>query len=310
MNINKPKFWDKKIGVLSILFFPLSLIFILVIFFKRKIFKPKKFKIPIICVGNIYVGGTGKTPTSIYIANKLLELGKKPAIVRKLYNNHFDEYNFIKNYFKNLIISKNRVIGLKNAENSGFDSVILDDGLQDYNIKKNLNIVCFNQNQLIGNGLVLPAGPLRENLSSLKNANIIIINGKKNDNFEKLILKINKNLDIYYSTYKPINLEQFKNKKFFALAGIGNPENFFKLIDENNLKIERKLVFPDHYKFSKIEIQKIIDEAERNNCEIIMTEKDYYKINSFKLGKINYLKVKLEIKEFQELINKINLLYD
>ena len=61
---------------------------------------------------------------------------------------------------------------------------------------------------------------------------------------------------------------------------------------------------------SKIEIQKIIDEAERNNCEIIMTEKDYYKINSFKLGKINYLKVKLEIKEFQELINKINLLYD
>lgn len=310
MNINKPKFWDKKIGVLSILFFPLSLIFILVIFFKRKIFKPKKFKIPIICVGNIYVGGTGKTPTSIYIANKLLELGKKPAIVRKLYNNHFDEYNFIKNYFKNLIISKNRVIGLKNAENSGFDSVILDDGLQDYNIKKNLNIVCFNQNQLIGNGLVLPAGPLRENLSSLKNANIIIINGKKNDNFEQLILKINKNLDIYYSTYKPINLEQFKNKKFFALAGIGNPENFFKLIDENNLKIERKLVFPDHYKFSKIEIQKIIDEAELNNCEIIMTEKDYYKINSFKLGKINYLRVKLEIKEFQELINKINLLYD
>ena len=310
MNINKPKFWDKKIGVLSILFFPLSLIFILVIFFKRKIFKPKKFKIPIICVGNIYVGGTGKTPTSIYIANKLLELGKKPAIVRKLYNNHFDEYNFIKNYFKNLIISKNRVIGLKNAENSGFDSVILDDGLQDYNIKKNLNIVCFNQNQLIGNGLVLPAGPLRENLSSLKNANIIIINGKKNDNFEKLILKINKNLDIYYSTYKPINLEQFKNKKFFALAGIGNPENFFKLIDENNLKIERKLVFPDHYKFSKIEIQKIIDEAELNNCEIIMTEKDYFKINSFKLGKINYLRVKLEIKEFQELINKINLLYD
>ena len=136
MNINKPKFWDKKIGVLSILFFPLSLIFILVIFFKRKIFKPKKFKIPIICVGNIYVGGTGKTPTSIYIANKLLELGKKPAIVRKLYNNHFDVYNFFKNYFKNLIISKNRVIGLKNAENSGFDSVILDDGLQDYNIKK------------------------------------------------------------------------------------------------------------------------------------------------------------------------------
>ena len=74
----------------------------------------------------------------------------------------------IKNYFENIIINKKRIDGLKEAENSGYDVVILDDGFQDYTIKKDLKIICFNQNQLIGNGLVLPSGPLREKLSALK----------------------------------------------------------------------------------------------------------------------------------------------
>ena len=169
IKINKPKFWDRKIGLISILFFPLSLIVIFFTFLKKKITKTRGFKIPVICVGNIYLGGTGKTPTSILLANELSKLGKKPLILRKYYKNHNDEYSLIKNYFKNLIISKNRIEGLKEAEKSNFDIVILDDGLQDYKIKKNLSIVCFNNNQLIGNGMVLPSGPLRKNLSILKN---------------------------------------------------------------------------------------------------------------------------------------------
>ncbi|MDA7715671.1 tetraacyldisaccharide 4'-kinase, partial [Pelagibacteraceae bacterium] len=176
----------------------------------------------------------------------------------------------------------------------------------DYGIKKNLNIVCFNHNQLIGNGLVLPSGPLREDLSALKNVDVVIINGTKNKDFENKILNINKKLDIYYSYYKPINLDQFKDKKLFAIAGIGNPENFFQLIEQNNLKIEKKLTFPDHYKFSKNEIQNIIEEAKDNNYQIIITEKDYFKINYFNLEKIDYLKVSLIIKEMDKLINKIS----
>ena len=114
---------------------------------------------------------------------------------------------------------------LKNHKISGYDSVILDDGFQDYSIKKDLNILCFNKNQLIGNGLLLPSGPLREGLNSLERADIIIINGEKDSEFEK-ILKINKNLEIYYSIYNPVNLNEFKNKELLAIAGIGNPENF------------------------------------------------------------------------------------
>ena len=309
IKINKPKFWDRKIGLISILFFPLTLIVIFFTSLKKKITKTQGFKIPIICVGNIYLGGTGKTPTSILLAKELSKLGKKPLILRKYYKNHNDEYRLIKNYFKNLIISKNRIEGLKDAEKSNFDMVILDDGLQDYKIKKNLSIVCFNNNQLIGNGMVLPSGPLRENLSILKNVEIVIINGSKNINFENKILNINKKLEIFYSFYKPINLDQFKNKKLLALAAIGNPENFFQLVEKNNLKIFKKKTFPDHYQFSKAEMQNILREAEMKNYQIIMTEKDYYKINHYKLKKINYLKVSLEIYNKEKLFKKINSLY-
>ena len=309
IKINKPKFWDRKIGLISILFFPLTLIVIFFTFLKKKITKTRGFKIPVICVGNIYLGGTGKTPTSILLANELSKLGKKPLILRKYYKNHNDEYSLIKNYFKNLIICKNRIEGLKEAEKSNFDIVILDDGLQDYKIKKNLSIVCFSNNQLIGNGMVLPSGPLRENLSILKNVEIVIINGSKNINFENKILNINKKLEIFYSFYKPINLDQFKNKKLLALAAIGNPENFFQLVEKNNLKIFKKKIFPDHYQFSKAEMQNILREAEMENYQVIMTEKDYYKINHYKLKKINYLRVSLEIYDKEKLFKKINSLY-
>ena len=181
MKINKPKFWDqKKISLISIFLFPLSLVTLLVVFFKKKFLFIKYFRTPIVCVGNIYIGGTGKTPTSILLGKELLNQGLKSVIIRKYYKNHQDEYNQIRSSFKNLIINKNRYDGIKEAEKNDYDIVILDDGLQDYRIKKNLGIVCFNENQLIGNGLVIPAGPLRENLNALKNVDIVLINGNKN----------------------------------------------------------------------------------------------------------------------------------
>ena len=311
MKINKPKFWDqKKISLISIFLFPLSLVTLLVVFFKKKFLFIKYFRTPIVCVGNIYIGGTGKTPTSILLGKELLNQGLKSVIIRKYYKNHQDEYNQIRSSFKNLIINKNRYDGIKEAEKNDYDIVILDDGLQDYRIKKNLEIVCFNENQLIGNGLVIPAGPLRENLNALKNVGIVLINGNKNHHFEEKLLKINKKLEIYYSYYKPENLEIFKNQNLLVLAGIANPENFFQLLEKYNLKVKEKLVFPDHYRFSESEIQKIVQEADRKKLKIIMTEKDFFKINNFKIKKIDYLRVSLQIYDKEKLINKIKKLYD
>lgn len=310
MKLNKPKFWDTKNNLFSILLFPISLIILLFIFFKKKFTKAIEFNIPIICVGNIYIGGTGKTPTTIFLANELSKKGKKPVILRKYYNDHLDEYNLIKKYFKNLIIKSNRADGIKEAEDADHDCVILDDGFQDYKIKKDVNILCFNQNQLIGNGLILPSGPLRESLSSIKDANIILINGKKNKDFEKKVLDINNNIEIFYSYYKPINLERFRNKKLFAIAGIGNPENFFQLIEENNLYIKKKLSFPDHYQFTKAEVQNIINEAKNKDYQIIMTEKDFFKIKDYNINNIGYLNVTLEVIEKEKFLKIITKLYD
>jgi len=310
MKLNKPKFWDVKYSLISFLLIPFTLIVLITIFLKKKITREIKFNIPIICVGNIYIGGTGKTPTAIYIANELKNMGKNPVILRKFYKNHIDEHELIKNSFKNLILCKNRVDGIREAEKANFDVVVLDDGFQDYKIKKDLSILCFNENQLIGNGFILPSGPLRESLNSLKNADLILINGKKNTNFEKKILYINKNLKIFYSNYKPKNLDKFKNKKLMAIVGIGNPNNFFKLIKENALDIERKLIFPDHYKFTQPEVENIVKEANLGNYQLITTEKDYYKLKDFAINKIDYLKVSLEINEKEKFLKQIIKLYE
>jgi len=305
MTLTKPKFWDKQVGFFSILLLPISLIFLFLAFLKKKFTKEHRFKIPIICVGNIYIGGTGKTPISIFLASEILKLGKKPIILRKYYKNHKDEYDLIKKSFNNLIISRKRFDGVKEAENSDSDVVILDDGFQDYSIKKDLNIICFNQDQLIGNGLVLPSGPLRESLNALKRANIVIINGKKDNLFERKLLNINNTLKIFYSTYKALNINEFKSKKIFAMAGIGNPENFFKLLENNNLMIEKKFIFPDHHKFSKDEILNIVNESKNKNCQLIMTEKDFYKIKEFNIDKIKYVKVSLEIENQEDMFSII-----
>ena len=304
MKISKPKFWlDEKIGVISILLFPFSFLFLIIHTIKRKLSLEKKFKIPIICVGNIYVGGTGKTPLSIRIANKIKN-NKKTVIIRKYYKNHKDEYELIK-HNTNLLFSSNRVKAVQLAEKNNFDIAILDDGFQDYSLKKDLNIICFNSNQLIGNGLVLPSGPLRERLDSIKRAKIVIINGDKNKIFEQKLINISNNIKIFYTNYLPLDIDRFKNKKIFAFAGIGNPNNFFETLKKYNLNIKKTMSFPDHYEYKKFEIDDIFDYAKKNGLQTLTTEKDYYRIKHMGINNIEYSKVELQIYREDEFFDQI-----
>ena len=305
MNLIKPKFWGKKNNFISLLLFPLSFLIQILIKLKKSFYFKKTFKIPVICIGNIYVGGTGKTPLSLLIAKELLKLKKRPAIIRKYYKEHIDEYNLVKNDLDCLFLAKNRSTAIENAEKNGYQLAILDDGFQDFSIVKNLNILCFNSKQLIGNGMTMPSGPLRENLNSIKKSRIIVINGKKSDSFEKKISEISSKTEIFYSNYILKNLNDFKNKKFFAFAGIGNPENFFDLLSENKIDVMRKISFPDHYAYSKYEIKKLIDESYANNAELLTTEKDFFRIKDMGYKKIKFAKVDLVIKNKKKLIDLI-----
>ena len=312
MKFKKPKFWDdNKISFWSIILFPISLIYLilfLIVKFLQSFKNNNKTDIPIICVGNIYLGGTGKTPLVKEIFSIVKSFGKNPAFIKKKYDYLIDEIRMLEKTGRTFVCN-DRISGVSQCSKSDFNVAILDDGFQDYKIKKDLNIVCFSQDQLIGNGFVIPSGPLRESLNSLKRANIILINGEKDHQFEKKILKINKNLKIFYAKYKPINIEKFKDKNLLAVAGIGNPQSFFKLLEKNNLIIKKKIIYPDHYEFTDYEIQNIIKEAKNDNCKIIMTEKDYYKVKHFNIS-MDFLKVSLEIDKKEEFMERILKIYD
>ena len=274
-------------------------------FLKKKI----KFNCPIICIGNIYIGGTGKTPLSIEISNILSSLQKKPAIIKKFYDNQLDEIGLIKGNGKNLVVGDTRIKAVKDAEEQGYNVMVLDDGFQDFSLYKDLEIVCFNANQLIGNGLTIPSGPLRENLHSLNRCKIIVINGDKNIDFENKIKKINDKIKIYYSKYIPIENEQLIGKKLLAFAGIGNPNNFYDLLKEYHLNVVKKISFPDHHTFSIKELDDIHNIAITDNLEIVTTEKDFFRLKNMKYyekyKKIKFLKVKLNISNKPELIKDI-----
>ena len=309
MKITKPNFWQKPRSLMSIILFPVTFIVLIIIFIKKKIHKEIKFNIPVLCIGNIYVGGTGKTPLSIFLAKELKNLKIKPVIIKKFYKNHEDEHLLIKKKNIPLISNVRRDKAILLAENE-FNLAILDDGFQDYKIVKNMSIICFHHKQLIGNGYVFPSGPLRESINSINRAQIAIINGDKNIKFESKLLKINSNIKIFYSKYKLINQEKFENKDILAFAGIGNPNNFFDLLSSEGLKIRHTISYPDHYNFQKEEILKIIKYAQKNKYTILTTEKDYLRIEKYKLPEINFCCIDLNIQKKEKLLKLIESIYD
>jgi len=223
------------------------------------------------------------------------KLNKRVSIVKKFYKNHQDEFNLIKSKQVSLCTGASRYIAISEAIKNKFDCVVLDDGYQDFSIDKDLNILCFNENQLVGNNMTLPSGPLREPFSSLKRCQVVIINGNTNLEFEKKIKDISNNISIYYSKYIPTNLDNFKDQNLLAFAGIGNPENFFDLLENNNLNLIKKISFPDHYNYSLKELNELINLSNEKNLKLITTEKDFFRIKQFQLSQIECLSVELEI---------------
>ena len=304
MKMNKPKFWDNsKFSMWSIFLFPIS-IFLLLISFIKTFKSQKKYPIPIICVGNIYLGGTGKTPLAIEIFKITESLGKKPAFVKKYYSYLHDEITMLEKNGTTFVATK-RKKAIESLIDNNNDIAILDDGFQDFDIKKNLSIVCFNQKQWIGNGFVIPSGPLREGLSAIKRAHCVFINGEADIKIEKKITEINKFIKIYYSKYKPIDIDKFINKKIIAFSGIGNPSNFYDLLRENKLNLIKTINYPDHYNFTKKDLDSLIYEAKIHDSILITTEKDYYRIEDNYKKNIELVKVELEINNKNDFIELI-----
>jgi tetraacyldisaccharide 4'-kinase len=277
MKLKKPKFWDyKKPSFFSYLLLPLSITIGLIAKINSKPKYPNS-KIKTICVGNIYIGGTGKTSLTIKIKEILDKNNIKACFVKKFYPNQTDEQKLLS---KNGALFSNlkRITALDEAISEDFEVAIFDDGLQDSSIKYDMEIVCFNNLNWIGNGLTLPSGPLRESINNLKFYENVFLNGNEESliAIKDQIKKINPNININSGKYTPLNIGEFdKDQNYLVFSGIGNHKTFVEMLKNNKLKIVSDLEYPDHYQYSKRDFDEIIINAKKFNAHIITTEKDF-----------------------------------
>lgn len=289
-----PSFWyQRSKSFLSYLLLPFSYLYYHIgkwRFYKKE---PYKGKIPIICIGNVTAGGTGKTPMAIFMAQFLMEKGYKPVFVTKGYggtltgplflNNHTyqetgDEARLLKNY-ADVIISKNRVAGCMLADQSSYDVIILDDGLQNHpSLHKNICIMMLDRMRGFGNHALIPSGPLREPIDkALQKTNIIVTTG----DIEHALPKKLNSIKIPILNARRTLLSQgdsIKGQEVIAFAGIGNPEQFFNMLTNKGADLLETHIFPDHQPYSERIIQRLIKQAQNKNAILVTTEKDMVRI--------------------------------
>ncbi len=308
MNLKKPKFWDyKKPNIYAYLLLPITYLVKLLNYLDFK-FNKRNLKIndiKTICVGNIYVGGTGKTSLSIKINEILNKQQIKSCFIKKFYKTQKDEQKLLKSRGK-LFLSDERLAAIHEAKKQNYKVAICDDGLQDKSINYDLKLVCFNSINCIGNGMTLPSGPLRENINNLKNYEHAFINGNLEnlEEIKKQIFKINPKINIYLGKYEPININEFKkDDNYIVFSGIGNHKTFVSMIKNYKLTILKDIEFPDHYKYNKKDINRILDYANQLNSKIITTEKDFLRLENIEKEKIKYLKSELKIINEEKLLS-------
>lgn len=306
MKLKKPRFWDyKKPNIIAFLLYPIA--FLLQIIKSNSKSESKKLNIKTICIGNIYLGGTGKTSLSIKLNEILNKNNIKTCFIKKYYKDQIDEQKILQNNGK-LFLSRNRLKALQKAEEENYQIAIFDDGLQDFSINYDIKFVCFNNINWIGNGMTIPAGPLRENVNNLKKYKNLFLNGNLEniEEIKKQISNINPKITIHIGIYVPLNLNEFdSNENYLIFSGIGNHKTFVSMLKKNKLKIIKEIEFPDHYQYSEKDINKIKIEAKRLNSKIITTEKDYIKISDAHKSEIKFVKSELKIEDEKKLLNSI-----
>ena len=308
MNLKKPKFWNlKRPNIFAYLLFPFSILIGLFSKLKRSTVC-KSLKIKTICVGNIYIGGTGKTSLSIKINEILTKRKKKSCFVKKFYKNQYDEQKLLERRGR-LFLSEKRLNALKNAQNENYEFAIIDDGLQDKSLDYDVRFVCFNNINWIGNGMTIPSGPLREPINVLKKYQHVFLNGnlENTNSIKEQLYKINPEINIHIGKYEPVNLDEFdKGENYLVFSGIGNHGTFISMLKNNKFKISKNYEYPDHYEYKNQDIDKILNEASILNCKILTTEKDYLRLKNNKNSyKIKYIKSELKIIDEEKLIKSI-----
>ena len=314
--------YRRDISFLSLLLKPISIIFAKVV--KNRTAKylslQYKSKIPVIVVGNISVGGTGKTPVVRKLAEQYRGQGKKPAIISRGYGAKVSNYPFVVNRNTlptqcgdepamlydalkgqvSIIISPSRVDSVKMIEQDfkDVDVIICDDGLQHYKLARDYEICVIDATRMLGNQLCLPAGPLREPVQRLGSVDCIVVIGKLKDKDRGFLesyshnviqTKIKATKFVNLATQNAINIDAFYGKSVAAVAGIGNPDKFFSSLNTVGINTHHKKVFKDHHRYIERDFEDIA-----HNETVIMTYKDAIKCKDFAKENWWYLDIDLD----------------
>ena len=309
--INTPEFWYKKDLISkfkTLLLLPFSIIWILLSLIKKNFAKRYKSHLKVICIGNLSIGGTGKTPFSIQTYKILEILGYKPVFLTRGYrgltkgpilvnksHNHKDvgDEALLLSKVGTTIVSSNRCIGAKYIENlkKNYDIIIMDDGLQNYQLEQDIKLLLIDKKLLFGNGYCIPAGPLRQTITQgLKKIDAIIFTG--DGDTKDINLNFINNIQNFDTKLEIKNTFKTKQNNFLAFCALGNPIKFFNTLKKNNFKIVLTKSFPDHYEYKNKDINTLREEADNRNLKLITTEKDYVKIDD-KENEISVLPIEI-----------------
>ena len=284
-----PSFWKKK-SIISFFLLPFSSFYYLGYLTYRLSKKEVEIGKPVLCVGNLVIGGAGKTPLVIRIRQLLsrdyskifvltrgyLGKNKGPLIVKKTM--HFQDVgdeSLIHANFGPTCVSKNKVEGAKLCKKNGADLIILDDGLQSINVKKKMSLLVIDSFYGTKNRFIFPSGPLRQpTKDALELCDAIIILDK---NFTKKKYEFVSHKNIY-TGYRELKFSKNIKSKVIAFSALGNNQNFYESLLDHKIKVDEFISFPDHHKFSIIEIRNIIEKSKKKKLSVVCTRKDYIKV--------------------------------
>ena len=317
--LKAPKFWyQKKDTYLSTLLYPFSLLFRFGTRIRYIISNKKMSPLPIICVGNIVVGGAGKTPVALKIGKLLIKAGYKPHFISKGYAGLIKKSTLVQTWHsaksvgdESILLSKvaptwiglDRIYSSVLAKKEGADCLIMDDGFQNPTIEKDFSIIVINADQEFGNKRVIPSGPLRESIRrGLSRTNLIISIGNISEELKK---SIPSNIPIISSKFE-IKKESrsFKGQNIIAFAGIAYPEKFFKSLEDQGSKIVKQISYPDHYIYTENDILSLAETANSTKSILVSTQKDYVRIPKTYRSLVNTLEGEITFNN-QELLIEI-----
>ncbi|MDB4191222.1 tetraacyldisaccharide 4'-kinase [Amylibacter sp.] len=314
-----PKFWYKRNSFRSTLLLPLSWLYGGATMLRLYLGTHKKIDVPVICVGNINMGGTGKTPVVIDLVLRLLEMGKKPIVVSRGYGGLYQgpimvssehtaddvgDEPILLTGFSEVCVSRNRIDGANMALSQGADIIILDDGLQNPDLLYDLTITVVDKKIGFGNHRVFPAGPLRESVTrGLARTDLIIGIGENYINIEN-------NLPFIDGFLKPLETGmEWGGLRSLAFAGIGQPKKFFSTLKTLGAEIVATREFGDHQKIPTSMLKRLEAEALANNAQLVTTEKDAARLPKEWQQKVLTLPVRLELNDDKVLTGFLNKLF-